>query len=421
MGRRRKPTPRQVTIIRYETADGKRCNKDTPGAVRIKTLSDMYYWEVKQKGQKPERIPLATDLGEAWLRLDERIKEREWGKSPDGRYALEAAKPLEKHLDDWLTTVADGGATAKRVGMMRARVLLLAELSGWKRIDDVRKSSALAGLAALQQRKTRRAPDGASNQTRNHYASHARQFTAWLFDEHRIRENPLTSLKDLSVEGHLRHARRCPEDGEVVALFEYLALPAAKIRRKMDGEQRALGYQVSMCTGLRAAELRALTLEHLDLRGGSGGTVRVQAKRAKSRKGVVMPLPAWLTLKLQAWIDAGGGLWENFPPYWPGRLLKDDLAAAGVAYQVDDLDGPTFFDFHALRHWYITQVADQPDISPSTLQALSRHSDPKLTLKIYAAAKEKGTREAADLVRMPERPPAQSEPSADPPAKPAVG
>ena len=116
---------------------------------------------------------------------------------------------------------------------------------------------------------------------------------------------------------------------------------------------------------------------------------------------MTQPLPPWLVTELRAWFDAGGECWSGFPSYFPGKLLKEDLAGAGVAWEAEGPDGPLFFDMHSLRVWYISALADQPGISPKVLMELARHSTPALTLKVYAKAKAQSTRAAVDGIREP--------------------
>ena len=174
-----------------------------------------------------------------------------------------------------------------------------------------------------------------------------------------------------------------------------------------------------MCSGLRAGELRSLSRESFDL---ATGDVRLRAGRAKNRRRTLQPLPRWLCARLEAWFAAGGETWAAFPEAWPGRLLRDDLACAREAwvaeaktpeeaaarrastvclYQIESEDGPLFWDFHALRHWYVSQIAGQEGISPSVMQSLSRHADPKLTLNTYAHARQTAVRTAVDQLHIP--------------------
>lgn len=423
MSRKKNPRPRRVTVIRYEDASGKRCRKGDPGARRVKTLSDSYYLHLPPRapGAKRERIPLQTaDETVAWHRVREILAER---LAEDlgilGQAERHAARPIAEHLEEWLQSVADGGAQPKRVGMLRGRLGELVRLAEWKRIGDVTKSSCLRALAALQADAARGKGSagrgrGISAQTRAHYASHARQFARWLVDDGRLARDPLATLGATSVEGDRRHDRRVPSDDEVRVLFDHLDRGQPKVRCGMSGPQRALAYQVMMCAGLRAGELRRLRPTSFDWESGD---LRITGSSDKARKRRRQALPRWLLDKVRAWLDGGGGLWSGLPENSPGRLLVADLDLARnewilaaptpeererrerstcCCYEVQGEDGPTYLDMHAWRHWYISEVASVDGISPATLQSLSRHGDPKMTLGVYAKAKREGERDAVE-------------------------
>jgi len=60
-------------------------------------------------------------------------------------------------------------------------------------------------------------------------------------------------------------------------------------------------------------------------------------------------------------------------------MLRHDLAAAGIEYR--DESGRVF-DFHALRHQFISMLA-AAGVHPKTAQELARHSDINLTMSRY--------------------------------------
>jgi hypothetical protein len=61
------------------------------------------------------------------------------------------------------------------------------------------------------------------------------------------------------------------------------------------------------------------------------------------------------------------------------ETLQIDLKAAGIEY-IDSLG--RYADFHALRHTFATWL-QLNNVSRRTAQSLMRHSDPKLTEKVY--------------------------------------
>ena len=107
----------------------------------------------------------------------------------------------------------------------------------------------------------------------------------------------------------------------------------------------------------------------------------------KSRKGKVQPLPADVANLLRTYLvskPAG-------KPVWPGtwsvdgraaEMLRIDLEAAGIPYEVEGPNGPLYADFHALRHTYLT-LGGKAGIDLRTLQL-------RLTSKQYNPAPPDG-------------------------------
>jgi len=248
-----------------------------------------------------------------------------------------------------------------------------------------------AALSALQTRR------GRSPRTRNHYLSHAKQFARWCVQARRLRDNPFLGLRPVSDVGDRRHDRRCLTPDELARLFAWLK--KAPERKGTTAPQRALMYKIAMATGLRAKEVRSLTRESFDL---DAATVTVAASHSKRRRQDTQPLPAWLVAELRKWFAAGGPCWDRLLKMYPGRLLKWDLARAGVPYTLPGPDGaPLYADFHSLRHSYITTLANLPSISPKTLLALARHSSPHLTLQVYSKVRSHDLHAAAAEIPVP--------------------
>lgn len=351
--------PVRRTVVRYvDPTTGERVAAGTPGAKRIKAKTATWYYSVKGRGGKQRYVSLDTDdEGQAWANLRRRLAGLD-----DGEHAK---RQISEHVAEWLECVQAAGASAAHVALLRTRMTQLVAVAGWRRIGDVTAGSCQIALRNVT-------ADGLSAQTRNHYLSHAKQFARWLWENGRLPSHPLLRLEPVSIETDRRHDRRIPTDEEVATLLS-ANLPD---RKGMSGPQRQLGYRVCMATGLRAGELRSLSRESFDL---DGGTVVVQAAYSKRRRKDTLPIPPWLVDELRAWFAAGGECWP-FPAVNPGRVLQFDLRRCGIPLCVDKL----YFDFHSLRHWYITWAANQPGISPKTLMALARHSTPQLTLKVYA-------------------------------------
>lgn len=415
------PRPYHHVLTRYHTPEGKRCDKGTPGAVQSTVATETYYADLPPRGDpqgKPERVPLGTsDEGEAWEVLRRLLRERQTSASapepvpPVDPLAEAVALPLEDHVERWHEVVLAGGTKRKWAGQLRRRVLLLAATAKWSRIDQISTDSCILALGKLQAKgyqagaekvkgragKGKQEP-GLGAQTRNHYRAAIKQFCRWLVGGGKLARYPLAGVSKVPIGGDVRHARRVPTADEVKRLFDHLADAKCPDRCGMSGPRRALGYQVAMTTGLRAQEVRALTPSDFDL---VAGQVTAWAVRAKAKVRVEIPLPPWLVADLTRWLGLGGGLWERFPDHHPGRLLRDDLEAAGVPYRLDTPDGPAYVDFHALRHFYVTSLVNQPGTDLRTLLELARLTDPDLLLRTYGHARKERLRKVVDQLPRP--------------------
>ncbi len=110
--------------------------------------------------------------------------------------------------------------------------------------------------------------------------------------------------------------------------------------------------------------------------------VTVAATYSKRRKEDKQPLPPSVAAELCGWLATKP---VNLP-VWPGswknhaaKMIRKDLAAAGIPFS--DEAGKVF-DFHALRHHYISSLT-AAGIRPKVAQELARHSDIKLTMQYY--------------------------------------
>jgi integrase len=414
--KRGEPRPEQPTVTHYHDADGRRCKKDTPGAVKTTIQSETYAVRLPDPDTgRMTWVSLKTrDIGAAWVELDRVLKDRE--KTAAGlvsKVLREAVRPIGEHLTEWIAHVRATGRTGEaQVELLEARVRNLIEAGEWKRLPEITMTTATKALAKIQQGQVQgmaSGHSGRSNRTRNHYRRHLSQFLRWCVADGRLERNPMDAVGALNVEVDPRHPRRVPSDVELGTLAAYLegqwrpeptagsVEPPSLGRRgdKMSGKQRGLGYRIAMATGLRAEELRELGREDFDL-GARQVTCRAAAF-SKRRRTTVIELPDWLVAELAEWFAGDGGCWSGFPVNHPGRLLEADLAACGIPYQTP----AGYFDFHALRHWYCTFAASCPGVSPKTLQAMARHSDPSLTLRVYAKPVQSEVRRVVDQIPRP--------------------
>ena len=152
----------------------------------------------------------------------------------------------------------------------------------------------------------------------------------------------------------------------------------------MTGPERAVLYLVAVNTGLRANELASLVPESFDLESDPP-TMTVEAAYSKHRRRDVMPLRPDLAAIIKEHLTVrdlapGDYLW---PGTWSqkasAKMLRVDLAAARIPYR-DKLG--RVFDFHALRHQFISNLA-RAGTHPKEAQTLARHSTITLTMDRY--------------------------------------
>jgi integrase len=306
--------------------------------------------------------------------------------------APHASKPLADHLADFRRFLTTKGNTSRHVKETADRIQAVLDGCAFKYPSDlcaVRVSSWLADQRQM----------GMGTTTSNHYLTAAKGFCAWLVRERRMTANPLGHLSRLNAESDIRRERRTLAGNLFAKLVEVAA--NGPTRHGLTGRERAMLYRTAAFTGLRASELASLTADSFDL-DAEPATVTVGAAYSKRRRTDVLPLHPDLAARLREWFLERSAveraemaalplhkapeakrarLWQEA---WAEKrhvaaMLREDLAAAGIDYEEDG----RVFDFHALRHQFISALA-QAGVHPKTAQELARHSTITLTLDRYA-------------------------------------
>ena len=146
-------------------------------------------------------------------------------------------------------------------------------------------------------------------------------------------------------------------------------------------------------TGIRRAELEALTWNDVAL-DAPIPYVLVRASTSKNKKSKALPLHADTISALQELRSAESAASDlvfegrHFPRMW---RFKSDLRAAGIEY-IDACGRRA--DFHALRHTFATYLNAQ-GVSPCAAMELMRHSEMRLTTKVYTDTNLLGLAEAS--------------------------
>ena len=219
---------------------------------------------------------------------------------------------------------------------------------------------------------------GISIATSNHYLTAMKGFTRWLAKCGG--KDPLATLVRLNAKTDVRHGRRTM-DVDGLRILLQTAGASQTVFLGLSGKDRAILYALAMVTGFRAGELASLLPRSFDLTA-EGPTVRGRAAYTKNRREAVQPIPPDVAEALRQYLPTRSA---NLP-VWSGtwsdnaaEMLRVDLEAAGLEYR--DEDG-LVFDFHSLRHSYIT-LLERSGASPKMAQELARHSDIRLTMNVY--------------------------------------
>jgi integrase len=252
---------------------------------------------------------------------------------------------------------------------------------------------------------------GMSPRTVNSYLVALKVFTAWCDRTGRVRQNPLKHLEKRNEAVDQRRPRRTLSPEDFTKLIKYTE--TAEPLRRLSGLDRAMLYSVAVATGLRAGELASLTTSSLSLEG-SPPLIVLEAAYSKRRRRDEQPLPSWLVDKLNRWLATrpqrlrvfdDGKLWPGGWARHAAKIMRTDLEGAGLDYR--DEAGEVF-DFHALRHQFITTLVEM-NLHPKTTQTLARHSTIQLTMDRYTHLRTSDVAQSVDAMEDPTRRPAANQ------------
>ncbi|GAJ16188.1 unnamed protein product, partial [marine sediment metagenome] len=219
-------------------------------------------------------------------------------------------------------------------------------------------------------------------------------FCAWCMKRGYLDADPLKGLAPFDMTPKTR--RRLLTRDEIGRLLDVAP------------EHRRLVYEVAVCTGLRANELRSLTVEHLDVRRSG---LYLDAEWTKNRRGGFQPLPRALAARLKAFADSGEverlyadakghGLKSKRPerpllfvPLAMTEGMNADLKKAAIPKYAPD--GKV--DFHALRMVYINAVIEA-GANVKEAQSLARHATADLTMNVYGRTRRDRLADLAEAV-----------------------
>lgn len=336
-------------------------------------------------GRKIERLVACKVAGEApaadlcrWLSSCQKDLVKgmvRLGLVEPSRIAL--TKTLAEHLNDYLAELSTKGNSVKHAAVTHARAKRVIEGCNWKSVVQVKAEEARAFLVDLWKEEKIGARSYA------YYVRDLKAFGKWLVRTRRSIENPLEHLLPLgskAIANDDRRIRRALQKTEVSRLLR--ATATAPDRFGMTGAERALVYRLAVETGLRASELGTLTVASFRLEAAPP-TVYLPGSGTKNARAAELPLRPTTVVLLKEHLASRmpNSKAFNMPPSTQtARMIREDLAAAGIVAR-DAAD--RVVDFHALRHTFLTLLANS-GVHPKVAQDLARHSDVNLTLSRYS-------------------------------------
>jgi integrase len=372
----------------YRTPDGARVTKDTPGAVKNRSKSDVYYGRYTDGSGRMVQARLSENKDISRRMLNKLAGDAQLvSVGIKDKFGDHNARPLSEHLADFQRYLEGNGSTAGHVKKTTQRVKAIISACNFQKLDSLAAAPVVEclgklrsdgrarlpldkdeytrdevaaildvhpesikrivkrfDLAATGQGKARRYPAstvealqdelcrGKGIVTSNHYLVAIKSFAIWLTEEERIPNNPLARLHRLQPDPDLRHQRRAMPEETFARFLE--AAANGKPFLGLTGRDRHVLYTLAANTGLRAKELRTLTPASFDFTEPS---VSLKAAHSKRRRNDTQPIRADVAEMMADYI----GDLRDRTPLWPGKwhekaaqMVRHDLAAAGIPYRV---------------------------------------------------------------------------------------
>lgn len=307
--------------------------------------------------------------------------------------AARAGVSVSDALDLWRETQEGDHLDPKYIRDSHRNVRELFRHAGLDALGTIRHAQVVAYRLHL----CKRYPSGS---TVNNHLSTIRQFFKWAVSNELIRENPAIGIENAARNDGDGNREFTPE--EAARMID--AARADEASEKPDhGAIRSPAYILAWNTGLRYIELGRLWKE--DVRGLNTADCYLELHwtKAKNRRAVQIPLNTEAQAELLRWLP----LIEHprdliFPtkrarglPQLPHeRVVDRDIEAAGIAKK-DEWGAPV--GFHSFRKGGATALAASGAPEVQVAQFL-RHSDPKLTRKVYIRLRRKQLGEVSGSV-----------------------
>ncbi|MBU6385128.1 MAG: site-specific integrase [Planctomycetes bacterium] len=404
------------------------------GSLRIK--DEAATWTAKYRDGEGVVCEVATgcrDKQAAQAVLDDLLRRAELVKakvlSPDqDKIADHQRIPLSEHVTQYIDHLKNRGVHPDRLKTTETRMTLTVSSCHWRWLSDLNVDSMERWLGTLteesQDEEAYAKPVSAA--VYNGFVEAWVAFGFWCVGkrmagkrfhfngEKRLLVNPFEGMRRRDAKQDRRRIARALTEQELLALLDaakrrplqdamtiragenkdtFGAKVSSERKEKLEqlGIERALIYKTFILTGLRADELRTLTIS--DLSFGDVPFIKLRNSNEKNRMGSTIALRSDLAAELRGWV-AGRDRTETVFNVPTGilRIMNRDLAAAGIPKV--DADG-CVVHIHALRHSFGTHLS-KAGVAPRVAQAAMRHSDISLTMNTYTDARLLDTAEAIE-------------------------
>lgn len=341
--------------------------------------------------------------------------------------------PMLELIEAFRAYLQDRGRAPKYIGDMVERLRLFAEVAKVKVLGDVsaiRTEDFLGRLLRGEGLPPTRKLDRFGKQVvrrpiglrgRDRYVESLRRFGSFLVETGRCGRNLFVDLRAEATEADRQMEHRAFDQSELLRLVvaaeqrgadgyqaKHPNAPQEKIEELLDlGWERGTLYLFAAYTGLRLGECKQLVWSDLRL-DTEKGDVRVRARTAKNRREQQVPLLDSVRRRLlehrQRTRDALARRGVRQLPldakvFHLGRNLLQQFRKDAQFAELGMADGHgRTTTFHGLRATTATLLANA-GVSPAVAMRILRHSDPRLTLKVYAKIDplKDGHRELAKL------------------------
>jgi integrase len=310
---------------------------------------------------------------------------------PDGRHTT-MARAIDDVIEEYLAWGTFQGARGGRPWSPKHIRMRAAQLRWWVDCLHLRTlGDCQSILPAVERGLQAMARAGRSSQTVKHYLAGIAAFTHWCTKREYLPLNPLARCSTVQVVR--KRKRRALTMGEVHQLLE-----------RCRPEHRLL-YETALVTGLRANELRQLSLEHLDI---DQCGLRLEAAWTKNRQPGWQPLARDLLLRLYVSGRDGEPL-ERYRrtrsrmplpeqpllvvPRNTAPMMAADCQRAGIALRTSE----GIVDFHALRTTAINVMLAHGATAVEA-QAFARHRSIDMTINTYGRAEMSRVRSLVENV-----------------------